>query len=160
MTAVVSVDTAGAQMGGVARYRDERLAISCARAMANRIAKVKPDLSSRVVVRPHPASVALIPCRPGIPIILCPLLLASYKQMRRRVTKLLAAVDDLEDPGRVQVTAHAAVVPRPSPTKPFAIDGAARNLRFASPPFAVGIRADGLAMGLISQQTSSGEKNA
>ena len=81
-------------------------------AMAERIATIKPELSSRVVVRPHPVSVPLIPRLPGGPIILCPVLFSSYKQMAQRLTELLAAVGDLEDPSvRVQVTAHAAEVP-------------------------------------------------
>ncbi len=49
---------------------------------------------------------------PGDPVILCPVLFAPYKQMPQRLTELLAAVDDLDDPSvRVQVTAHAAEVP-------------------------------------------------
>ena len=80
--------------------------------MAERIATVRPDLSSRVVVRPHPVSVPSIPRLPGDPVILCPVLFSSYKQMAQRLTELLAAVGDLEDPSvRVQVTAHAAEVP-------------------------------------------------
>ena len=40
------------------------------------------------------------------------MLFYSYKQMAQRLTELLAAVGDLEDPSvRVQVTAHAAEVP-------------------------------------------------
>jgi glycosyltransferase involved in cell wall biosynthesis len=45
-------------------------------------------------------------------VILCPVLFSSYKQMAQRLTELLTAVGDLEDPQvRVQVTAHAAEVP-------------------------------------------------
>ena len=81
-------------------------------AMAERIATVRPELSGRVVVRPHPVSVPLIPWLPSDPVILCPVLFYSYKQMTQRLTELLAAVGDLEDPSvRVQVTAHAAEVP-------------------------------------------------
>ena len=81
-------------------------------AMAERIATIKPELCSRVVVRPHPVSVPLIPRLPCGPIILCPVLFYSYKQMAQRLTELLAAIGDLEDPSvRVQVTAHAAEVP-------------------------------------------------
>ena len=81
-------------------------------AMTERIATVRPDLSSRVVVRPHPVSVPSTPRLPGDPVILCPVLFAPYKQMPQRLTELLAAVGDLEDPSvRVQVTAHAAEVP-------------------------------------------------
>jgi len=81
-------------------------------AMAERIATVRPDLSGRVVVRPHPVSVALIPRLPGDPVILCPVLFAPYKHMAQRLTELLTAVGELADPSvRVRVTAHAAEVP-------------------------------------------------
>ena len=81
-------------------------------AMRERIVTVMPDLSSRVVVRLHPVSVPVIPRLPGEPVILCPVLFASQKQMPQRLTELLTAVGDLEDPSvRVQVTAYAAEVP-------------------------------------------------
>jgi glycosyltransferase involved in cell wall biosynthesis len=81
-------------------------------AMAERIESVRPELSSRVVVRPHPVSAASIPRLPGGPVILCPVLFSSYKQMPQRLSELLAAVGELEDPTiRVQVTAHAAELP-------------------------------------------------
>jgi glycosyltransferase involved in cell wall biosynthesis len=88
-------------------------------AMAERIATIRPGLRSRVVVRPHPVSVPLIPRLPSGSIILCPVLFYSYKQMAQRLTELLAAVGDLEDPSvRVQVTAHAAEVPRAASCHP------------------------------------------
>jgi glycosyltransferase involved in cell wall biosynthesis len=81
-------------------------------AMAERIAGARPNLSSRVVIRPHPVSVPSTPHLPGDPVILCPVLFAPYKQMAQRLTELLAAIDDLEDPSvRVWMTAHAAEVP-------------------------------------------------
>ena len=81
-------------------------------AMAERIATVRPELSSRIVVRPHPVSAAPIPRMPTGPLILCPVLFYSYKQMSERLSELLNAVGDLQDPSvRVQVTAHAAEVP-------------------------------------------------
>jgi glycosyltransferase involved in cell wall biosynthesis len=81
-------------------------------AMAERIATIIPELNSRVVVRPHPVSVSPIPRRPAGPVILCPVLFYSYKQMPERLSELLAAVSELEDPAvRVQVTAHSAEVP-------------------------------------------------
>jgi len=81
-------------------------------AMAERIATVRPDLSGRVVVRPHPVSVALVPRLSGDPVILCPVLFAPYKHMAQRLTELLTAVGDLADSSvRVRVTAHAADVP-------------------------------------------------
>ena len=64
-------------------------------AMAERIATVRPDLSSRVVVRPHPVSVPSTPRLPGDPVILCPVLFAPYKQMPQRLTELLTAIGDL-----------------------------------------------------------------
>jgi hypothetical protein len=81
-------------------------------AMAERIATVRPELSSRVAVRPHPVSAGPVPCPPGDPVILCPVLFAPYKQMPQRLIELLTAVRDLEDPSvRVQVTANPAEVP-------------------------------------------------
>jgi glycosyltransferase involved in cell wall biosynthesis len=81
-------------------------------AMAERIATVRPELSSRVVVRPHPVSATLIKRLPRDPVILCPVLFAPQKQMAQRLAELLTVVDDLEDRSiRVQVTAHAAEVP-------------------------------------------------
>ncbi len=81
-------------------------------AMTERIATVRPDLGSRVVVRPHPVSAAAIPRLSRDPVILCPVLFAPYKQMAERLTELLTAVGDLEDPSvRVRVTARAAEVP-------------------------------------------------
>lgn len=81
-------------------------------AMADRIATVRPELSSRVVVRPHPVSAAAIACLPDDPVILCPVLFAPYKQMDQRLAELLAVIDDLGDSAvRVKVTAHAAEIP-------------------------------------------------
>ena len=85
-------------------------------AMAERIVTVRPELSSRIVVRPHPVSAALVRHLPGDPVILCPVLFASYKHMAQRLTELLAAIGDLEDPSvRVRVTAEPRKCPRPSP---------------------------------------------
>ena len=95
----------------LAARRSDVIVAPCA-AMAERIATVRPELSSRVVVRLHPLSVPLIPGRSGGSVILCPVLFSSYKQMPQRLSELLAVVGDLEDPTlRVQVTAHAAEVP-------------------------------------------------
>lgn len=81
-------------------------------AMAERIATVRPELSSRVVVRPHPISPSAIQRSSGDPVILCPVLFAPYKQMGQRLVELLAAIDALDDPAiRVRVTAHWADVP-------------------------------------------------
>lgn len=81
-------------------------------AMAERIATVRPDLSSRVVVRLHPLSAPAAPRVPGDPVILCPVLFSSWKQMPERLIELLHAIDDLGDPSvRVRVTADAPEVP-------------------------------------------------
>jgi len=81
-------------------------------AMAGRIATARPDLSSRLTVRPHPVSAALTRHPPGDPVILCPVLFASYKQMGQRLAELLAAVGDLGDLSvRVRVTAHPTELP-------------------------------------------------
>jgi glycosyltransferase involved in cell wall biosynthesis len=80
-------------------------------AMAERIVTIRPELSSRVVVRPHPVSAAYDPRLPGDPIILCPVLFAPQKQMPQRLTELLAALKGLENPSvKVRVTARAAEV--------------------------------------------------
>jgi len=81
-------------------------------AMTERIVTVMPELSSRVVVRPNPVSVPSTPRLAGGPIILCPVLFAPQKQMPQRLTELLTAIGELEDPSvRVQVTAHTVEVP-------------------------------------------------
>ena len=80
--------------------------------MAERIATVRPGLSSLVVVRPHPVSAAPVPRPSDGPVILCPVLFAPYKQMAQRLTELLTALGDLEDPSvRVRVTADPTEVP-------------------------------------------------
>lgn len=81
-------------------------------AMAERIIMVRPELSSRIVVRPHPVSAVPIRCLPGDPVILCPVVFESYKQMAQRLTELLAVVSDMGDSAvRVRVTAETAEVP-------------------------------------------------
>jgi hypothetical protein len=81
-------------------------------AMTERIATVRPNLSGRVVVRPHPVSAVPVSHLLADPVILCPVLFAPFKQMAQRLTELLTAVGDLEDPSvRVRVTASAAEVP-------------------------------------------------
>ena len=80
-------------------------------AMADRILRLLPGLQARVVVRAHPVSPD--PVRLSCdPVILCPVLFASYKQMAHHLIELLTAVSELGDPSvRVRVTAHAAEVP-------------------------------------------------
>jgi glycosyltransferase involved in cell wall biosynthesis len=93
-----------------ARHSDVIVAPSTA--MAERIATIKPDLRSRVVVRLHPLSAPSVPRMPGDPVILCPVLFSPYKEMPQRLTELLPAIDDLGDPSvKVLVTANASEVP-------------------------------------------------
>lgn len=81
-------------------------------AMAERVARVEPGLRSRIVVRPHPVSVPSVSRLGADPVILCPVLFAPWKQMVPRLSELLAAVSELEDPSvRVRVTARAAEMP-------------------------------------------------
>jgi hypothetical protein len=95
----------------LAARRSDVIVAPCT-AMAERIATVRPELGGRVVVRPHPISDTSMPRLPREPVILCPVLFSPYKQMAQRLTELLTAVGDLEDPTvRVRVTAHAAEVP-------------------------------------------------
>jgi hypothetical protein len=85
-------------------------------AMADPIATIRSHLSSRVVVRPHPVSAACDSRLPGEP-ILCPVVFAPQKQIPQRLSELLAALNDLDDPSVwVQVTARAAEVPAAGPT--------------------------------------------
>jgi glycosyltransferase involved in cell wall biosynthesis len=95
----------------LAARRSDVIVAPCT-AMAERIARVLPELSGRVVVRPHPVSVAGRLAGPADPVILCPVLFDYHKEMPQRLTELLAAVTDLADPSvRIQVTAHAAELP-------------------------------------------------
>ena len=93
-----------------ARHSDVIVAPSTA--MAERITTIRPELRSRVVVRPHPVSVPPIRRMFGGSVILCPVLFAPYKQMAQRLSELLAVVADMGDPAvRVRVTAQVAEVP-------------------------------------------------
>ncbi len=75
-------------------------------AMADRVTRLLPCVSSRIVVRPHPVSADAILRRPRDMSILCPVLFAPYKQMSQRLSELLSAVDQLGDPSvRVRITA-------------------------------------------------------
>ena len=95
----------------LAARRSDVIVAPCT-AMAERIATVRPDLTSRVVVRPHPVSGTPVLRLPGDPVILCPVLFAPFKQMAPRLSELLAAIGRLDDPTvRVRVTAHAAEMP-------------------------------------------------
>lgn len=81
-------------------------------AMAQRVGRILPGVSGRVVVRPHPVSAGSIPDLPRDPAILCPVLFAPHKQMGSRLADLLAAADDLGRPSvRLWITADRAEVP-------------------------------------------------
>jgi hypothetical protein len=81
-------------------------------AMAERVARIAPDLSGRIVVRAHPVSAEPAPRLPREPTIICPVLFAPYKQMAERITALLRVVGELEDTSvRVLLTADRAEVP-------------------------------------------------
>jgi glycosyltransferase involved in cell wall biosynthesis len=95
----------------LAARRSDVIVAPCT-AMAERIATIMPELSRRLVVRPHPVSVSQTRAQPRDRVILCPVLFSSYKQMAQRLTELLAVIDDLEDPSvTVRVTADEAEVP-------------------------------------------------
>ena len=81
-------------------------------AMAERVTRILPEASSRVVVRPHPVSADSVPRLPRDPAILCPVLFAPYKRMDERLAELLDAVTCYPDPAvRVRVTARPADLP-------------------------------------------------
>lgn len=82
--------------------------------MADRVGRVLPRVRRRIVVRPHPVSAdpadesgaAGDAASVGGMTILCPVLFAPYKQMTRRLTELVAVLEDYPDrPVRVRVTA-------------------------------------------------------
>ena len=82
----------GAVVRAAAR-RSEVLIAPCT-AMAERIARVMPDIGGRIVVRMHPVSAAPVCGRQTAgTLILCPVLFAPYKQMTGRLAEWLAAVD-------------------------------------------------------------------
>jgi hypothetical protein len=78
--------------------------------MAERVARVTPDLRDRITVRPHPVSAKpQQQQRDREPAIICPVLFAPYKQMAERISALLRATGELGI--RVLVTADRAEVP-------------------------------------------------
>lgn len=81
-------------------------------AMAQRVARILPRVSGRVMVRPHPVSADWVPRRPRDRAILCPVLLAPYKRMDERLAELLAVIEYCGDPSvRVRVTARPGDLP-------------------------------------------------
>ncbi|MGH3205244.1 MAG: hypothetical protein ACRDP5_24820 [Streptosporangiaceae bacterium] len=81
-------------------------------AMAERVARVAPDLRGRIVIRAHPVSAEPAPGLPRDPAIICPVLFAPYKHTQERLGALLQVVGQLEDTSvRVLVTADRTEVP-------------------------------------------------
>lgn len=86
-------------------------------AMAERVTRALPRMTSRIVVRPHPVSAAAHP-DDKVPVaardlaILCPVLFAPYKRMAGRLTELLDAITDYGDSAvRVRLTANPSDLP-------------------------------------------------
>lgn len=95
----------------LAARRSDMLVAPCT-AMAERVRRAVPGVSSRVVVRFHPVSADAIPVLPREPAILCPVIFQPYKHMAARLTELLAVLDEHGDPTwHLLVTAHWAEVP-------------------------------------------------
>ena len=79
--------------------------------MAERITRVLPSVSSRVVVRMHPVSPGPLPDPRASQIILCPVLFYPKKRMHERVTDWIEAVDKHLSPEvRMLVTADPSEV--------------------------------------------------
>lgn len=80
--------------------------------MAERVTRVLPRVSSRVVVRPHPVSADPMPRQHRDPAILCPVLFAPYKHMDQRIGELVTAITEHGDSAvRVRLTAWPADLP-------------------------------------------------
>jgi glycosyltransferase involved in cell wall biosynthesis len=80
-------------------------------AMAERVARVAPDLRGRITVRAHPVSAEPVPSQRD-PAIICPVLFAPYKHMAEELTALLHVVGELADSSvQVVVTADRAELP-------------------------------------------------
>lgn len=88
-------------------------------AMAERITQILPATRNRLIVRLHPLSADSIPRMRRDAAILCPVLLASYKRMHKRLIELLDVLSthnawDL----RIRVTASPAAFPAHVATDP------------------------------------------
>jgi glycosyltransferase involved in cell wall biosynthesis len=95
----------------LAARRSDVLVTPCT-AMAKRVRRILPEVSERVVVRPHPVSADSIPDLPRDQVILCPVLFAPYKRMGTRLAELLEAIDALGRPSvRLLITAEGAELP-------------------------------------------------
>ncbi len=95
----------------LAARRSDVLVAPCS-AMADRVARLLPSLSRRLVVRMHPVSPNNITNASDNRNILCPVLFEPYKHMIARLTDWLAAVEGHIDPSiKLVVTASPAEVP-------------------------------------------------
>jgi hypothetical protein len=102
------------RQGAVVRAaaRRSEVVIAPCTSMAERIARVMPGISGRIVVRMHPVSAPPVPKLPAGNFILCPVIFEPYKEMIPRLREWVAAVDSHIDPGvRLAVTAAPAELP-------------------------------------------------
>lgn len=95
----------------MAARRSDVLVVPCT-AMAARITQVLPSVRSRIVVRPHPVSAGSIPTLPRDRVILCPMVVRTYRHMVARIRELLAVIDECGDRSvRLLVTAGRNELP-------------------------------------------------
>jgi glycosyltransferase involved in cell wall biosynthesis len=87
--------------------------------MAERITRVLPSVTSRVIVRMHPVSPEPVPDSRTSPIILCPVLFYPIKRMHERVMDWIEAIDKHLPPEvRMLVTAERSEVSAELATNP------------------------------------------
>lgn len=102
---------------GAARRSD--VLIAPCTAMAERVARIMPEVESRLTVRLHPVAPLSTPMRADPDIILCPVIFESYKQMPERLADWQAAVDHQGTRApRLVVTADRDEVPAPVANDP------------------------------------------
>jgi hypothetical protein len=102
------------RQGAVVRLaaRRSQVIITPSTAMAERVGRIVPGLSDRIIPRLNPVSPNYLPRMPRDHAILCPVLFAPYKHMADRLMELLDAIDEYGDPSvRVRVTADRTEVP-------------------------------------------------
>jgi len=93
-----------------AARRSDVVVVPCT-AMADRVATTLPDIQRRLVVRMHPVS-DMIPRQPTDPVLMCPMISASYKRTADRLTEWVRAADGHFDPSvRLLVTTAPGNVP-------------------------------------------------
>jgi glycosyltransferase involved in cell wall biosynthesis len=90
----------------MAARRSDVLIAPCS-AMAERVIRILPDRSDRVVVRLHPVSADSVQRIQSDPVILCPVLFAPYKCMDQRIEEWVSATQPCIDRSvRLLVTAE------------------------------------------------------